>query len=177
MEEEIYIPLKGYEEFYEISNLGNIFSKKYKRALKPYNNGSYSRIVLTNKDKKEKTEYIHRLVAINFLENPDNKKEVNHINGIKSDNRATNLEWNTKSENIKHAIKNNLFTPSKLPKFDKLNHPMSKLKQKDFDIIVKRRLNNEKLKDIAKDFGVGLWQIAKIFKRETGKNFKINKQI
>lgn len=92
---------------YEASSSGNIRSLKRKT---PYvmvggiDNGGY-RIVTIRGDKSQVTKLVHRLVAITFLKNPDNKKTVNHINGVKLDNRIENLEWNTYSENINHAFK------------------------------------------------------------------------
>ena len=69
-----------------------------------YNGRGYANITLIKNGNKFKT-VIHRLVAKAFIPNPENKPEVNHINGNKRDNRLDNLEWCTSSENRKHEFK------------------------------------------------------------------------
>ena len=87
-----------------INKKGEII-KKYrlnllKGSIDKYGYITY-RMVIENKKKHVKG---HRIVANAFIDNPINKKEVNHINGIKTDNRVLNLEWNTRTENNRHAI-------------------------------------------------------------------------
>ena len=108
--EEIW---KDAHEHYEVSNLGNIRSKDRiitdkggrKRLFKsknilPCDNGNGYKIVSFNNNSKRIVKYIHRLVAEAFIPNPDKLPEVNHIYGIKSDNRASELEWCTRSKNL-----------------------------------------------------------------------------
>lgn len=117
--EEIWKDIPNYEGLYQASNLGRI-----KALPKIINNGrSYGRLILSNekimkprydkdgylhigitKNKKQKIISVHRLIALAFIPNPLNKTQVNHINGIKDDNRIENLEWVTNSENQLHSI-------------------------------------------------------------------------
>lgn len=105
--EEIWKPVKDYETLYEVSNYGNVRNIKTKKILKPaMHNKGYYKVCLCN-NKKQKNKFIHRLVAESFIDN-QNKKQVNHINGIKTDNKVENLEWVTCQENIKHSYENEL---------------------------------------------------------------------
>lgn len=97
---------KSFAPKYEVSTIGNIksFNGKAPRILKPSpNKNGYLRVCIYIGDKK-KNCFVHRLVAQAFIPNPDNKPEVNHKNGIKTDNRVENLEWVTTSENVQHAF-------------------------------------------------------------------------
>lgn len=99
-------PIKDFPE-YLITDSGEVFSKngrwdKNIKKLKLRIVQGYTRTCLY-KNKKRHDEFVHRLVAKTFIPNPENKPEINHKNGIRNDNRASNLEWCTQSENVKHA--------------------------------------------------------------------------
>lgn len=101
---EKYITVKGYS-MYEVSDLGNVRNIKSKRILIPFiNKAGYISINLKNDvTKGYDCLYLHRVVAENHIPNPQNKPQVNHINGDKTKNTTTNLEWCTQLENIRHS--------------------------------------------------------------------------
>lgn len=100
-------PIKGYEQEYSIDREGNVFGFKRGKYLSTRLNKGYTVVGLC-KNNRMKTHKIHRLIATQFIPNPDGKATVNHINGIKTDNRIENLEWATQQENDSHAHKNGL---------------------------------------------------------------------
>lgn len=105
----------GYEDLYQVSDQGHVKSLERadswgrtvkERFLKPrIDRDGYLRLNLCAGGKR-KMFSVHRLVCEAFHENPDNKPQVNHINEIKTDNRASNLEWSTRKENCNHGTRN-----------------------------------------------------------------------
>ena len=103
---EFWVDIPGYRGKYQVSNLGNVRSTNYNGTQRTRNmvlceREGYDSVHLRI-DGKGSTESVHRLVAMSFIPNPDNKPQVNHKNGDRKDNRVENLEWCTNSENMIH---------------------------------------------------------------------------
>lgn len=153
--------INGYED-YQISNFGNVISLKYGkvRVLKPTMSKGYCHVDLGFR----KTKKIHRLVGIYFIPNPDNKLEINHKDGNKLNNHYTNLEWNTASENKRHALLNGLRI---MPNGG--NHHNSKLTEKDVLEIRKMGINTIH-KIIAEKFNISKPVVTNIINRKSWKH-------
>ena len=105
MERWRQVPIAEYKDLYEVSDRGRIYSVRSKKCLMPkISKAGYYYITLANHG-KFKAMRIHRLVAMAFIPNPENKPTVNHINENKLDNRLENLEWATIAEQNIHGTR------------------------------------------------------------------------
>lgn len=120
---EIWKDIKGYEGYYQVSNLGNVRSldrfdgvhdRKGTKIKPNLKQNGYLQVGL-RKHNKRKWFGVHRLVATYFLRNPNNKPQVNHIDCNKQNNNVSNLEWVTGKENQEHAV---LYKAKILAKYD-----------------------------------------------------------
>ena len=146
--------IPGYEGLYQASNLGKIRNEKTRNILSGGIKRGYKEVILI-KDNKRKYKLVHRLIALTYIPNNSNKPQVNHKDGNKLNNNVDNLEWCTRSENMKHAYRTGLETPL----YAKNNPRAKKIKQYDlnnklikeyYGIKEASRINNLNPRDISK---------------------------
>ena len=170
----IWKDIEGYEGYYQVSNLGNIRSCD-RVVLNHWGNGQHRKgklmspsrspngysIITLQKEGRVKYQTVHRTVATVFIHNPENKPEINHIDGNKDNNTIENLEWVTTAENKKHALETGLFSSKGE------NNPNVKLTESDVRCI---RLSNVAMKELAEIYNVSRGAISKIKTRRSWKN-------
>lgn len=173
--DEIWKDIEGYEGLYKVSNLGNILSTNFNKQNISKNlklhlcKFGYVKIDLQTPTKKKKSLFVHRLVAEAFIPNTNNYREINHIDGNKTNNMINNLEWITRSKNVKHAYDTGLKQAWHKGKRGVLpngsNKPQSKLTETDILKIIELYLNGGyTFHKLAYEFGVGKTIIGDIIK-------------
>lgn len=152
---EIYKQIKGFE-FYEVSNFGNIRSykngrwgkRKVPKDLMMSGGSDYRLVYLDNK-----SLLVHRLVAEQFIPNPLNLPQINHIDGNKLNNHVSNLEWCDNRYNVKHFYNNHIgFVPK-----GKLNHRSRPILQYDKDNLIREW---DCISDVERTLKIGHTSIA-----------------
>ena len=169
IQQEIWKDVVGYEGTYQISSIGRVKSSTTILKIATNYLGYHHLRLGSIKNKNKKSFTVHRLVAIAFIDNPYNYNEVNHINGIKTDNRLENLEWCTRKENMQHALKNGLWEI-------RFGENARNVKITENDVIEIRRLfslksqNGLTCQKIADKYGMSYSGINEIVNRKTWKH-------
>lgn len=170
-ENEIWKPVFGYEDYYEVSSLGRVRRLKKTRGTRPgrilspaaiNRNRGYLVVGLHRKD-KQIMNYVHRIVASSFIGPPRKGLVVNHKDGDKQNNNVKNLEWCTQSENNKHAFRTGL----RLPTIGSLCG-RAKLDEKEaLEIYIMANSKEIKWSDIADKYLVDKSTISRIASKKT----------
>lgn len=164
---EVWKDIEGYEGYYQVSDLGRV--KAFSRLVGHPNGGlkrlpekimnmnpSKSGYIHVNlRGRGRKVFSIHRLVALHFIPNPENKPEVNHKDGVKTNNHKSNLEWSTNQENITHSWEtglNNHFGEK---------HPNSKFTESQI-LEIRENKNNLTQRELGEIYGTCQGVISKI---------------
>ena len=161
--------IPGYEGLYAITEDGNVWSYPKHRStngrfLVTFTDNGYKYVNL-HKEKVMVKRRVNRLAALTYIPNPSNKPYVNHIDGIKSNNQVSNLEWNTARENCVHASENGLLKPAKGS-----SHVRAKLIEEDISSIRLLHAIGHSYAEIADIYGVAAGTIHPIIKGRTWKN-------
>ncbi len=149
----------GYNDRYEVSNLGRVKAHPFRRGSKTIilkgkiDKFGYRKVDFSI-NRKFKTLFVHQLVGILFIENPESKPFINHINGVKTDNRVVNLEWCTCKENINHAVQSGLWSRKTITTSDTAD-------------TIRDMRNSLSIREISKEVGVSAHVVSNILNGRT----------
>ncbi|NMH83265.1 NUMOD4 domain-containing protein [Heyndrickxia coagulans] len=179
---ETWADILGFKGFYQVSDYGRVrsldrlvwnkanqcYQKTKGQILKgKITRHGYVEVYLSDKNNKKHYLLVHRIVAEAFISNPVNKPQVNHLNGVKTDNRAANLEWSTRKENVEHALKTGL---------TKVGSESTSAKLTDEQVMEIRKLFGTKkysFSELGRMFSVDGAGIGRIVKGQTWKHLPI----
>ena len=147
---EVWKDIEGYGDKFQVSSIGRVrdWRTQHIYSTTRYDSKGYPIVGLTDRQGKRHTRKIHRLVALAFISNLDDKPTVNHINGIKTDNRVENLEWMTYREQMLHSYATGLSVKRK-----GVYSAKSKINRCQLGLI----------KDLRKDFKISYRKLGIIF--------------
>lgn len=151
--QEFWKDVVGYEDYFMVSDLGRVYSKRSGKILKQHTNRKgYMQISTRIGGRKGMVVCfkVHRLVAEAFIKNPEGKIAVNHKNGVKDDNCVGNLEWVTHKENLKHAVDTGLLNYDHLFGAKHPKRVLSYLEAEEIRLL--HRTSSRSLRSIAKEF-------------------------
>lgn len=153
-----WIEIEEFEKLYKVSESGQVYSVRSDRFLKGSSDSyGYPIVLLCNKGVK-KSRLVHRLVAKAFIPNPENKPQINHIDGNKQNNQVSNLEWCTNSENQKHAHAIGL-----APSQKGTNNKFNKLSEEEVLTIKEYKAKGIRPTEISKVMGLPLPRIKNVY--------------
>ena len=160
---ELWRSIDGFNGAYEVSNTGLVRSNRFNKRiiLSPNISNRYKRVALQLNGNRHDL-LIHRLVGFSFVANPLHLPQINHIDGIKTNNHHTNLEWCTARENALHA-----FSLGLRKTVIGEAHGATPFKNEDILAIREDCKNGKSLNSVAMKYGVTWHSISKIVKRKT----------
>lgn len=181
MQNEVWRDIWSFEGSYQVSNFGNVRSldryiyhprmgkifRKGKMLKQSYASKGYKQVCL-NDNGRTTTFRVHRLVAMMFIENPDNLETVNHIDGNKENNHVSNLEWCSVADNLRHASVNGLMNHSSLTGSMNVNSVLDE--GKVYKMMTDYFLNDRILKEIAEEYDVSIATVFQAIKGITWKS-------
>lgn len=184
MTKEVWKPIENYEGYYEVSDLGRVKSLigwngakyvKREKILKGWaqttGKGDYKRhVVRLTKKGKSREHKVHRLVALAFIPNPENKPEVNHIDGNPMFNNVSNLEWVTSKENSIHALETGLMPSYRGKEKEIIRDYKSGMNQKE--ITNKYRTSYQSIKKVLIEHNISIRSIG-----EAKDKYKIDRKV
>ena len=147
---EVWQKVKGYEDSYLVSNHGRVKSLSSSRVFTGSNSG-YARCRIGGRMLR-----VHRLVAEAFIPNPENKPQVNHLDGDKQNNHVSNLEWCTNAENAIHAYQTGIT--------ETVNPPFTK---DDVKAIRKLKAEGFGATEISRKLSLNYWNVSKVYNNKT----------